>query len=129
MSNQGYYHNPGIYSTAPFIPPAFCYRCGKPFPWLASKIKAAVELAQIDEVMSEEESTKFSEYVTDISKDTPSSNVSAKKITILLKKFSQSAAMEMRALLVDIASESIKKTKRTLLHSELSPKNVFLFRN
>lgn len=93
----------------PYIPPDFCYQCGKPFPWISRKIKAAVELAQLEEVLTEEESAKFSEYVTDISKDTPSSLVSAKQIIKLLKKFSESVAMEIRALLVEIASESIKK--------------------
>jgi hypothetical protein len=102
----------GHYTTmfpVPYVPPDFCYKCGKPLPWFSRKMKAAVDLAQLEEVLSEDENTKFSEYVTDISKDTPSSQVSAKHIIKLLKKFSKSAAMEMRVLLVDIASESVKK--------------------
>jgi hypothetical protein len=41
--------------------------------------------------------------------DTPSSQVSAKKITILLKKFKDNSVPTIRALFVDIASETAKK--------------------
>lgn len=94
---RGNYHYDGIVSCESYTPPDFCYHCGKSFPWLSKKMKAAVELAQLEEVLTEEESAQFSEYVTDISKNTPSSPVSAKKIAIMLKKFRQSAALEIRA--------------------------------
>lgn len=90
-------------------PPNYCYNCGKPYPWLDRKMKAAVEMAQLEEVLTEEENNNFSEYVKDITTDTPKSQVSAKKINILLKKFTSSSITIMRSLLVDIASETAKK--------------------
>jgi hypothetical protein len=31
-----------------FHSPEYCHNCGKPFPWLAKKIKAAIEMAELE---------------------------------------------------------------------------------
>ena len=92
-----------------FKSPNYCHNCGKPFPWLNEKMKAAVELAELEEVLTGEEIIKLKEYAKDITTDTPSAQVSAKKITILFKKFATDSVPAIRALFVDIASESVKK--------------------
>jgi hypothetical protein len=72
-------------------------------------MKATVEMVKLEEVLNEDETNQFSEYIKNITTDTPSTQVSAKKITILLKKFRNNSIPAIRALLVEIASETAKK--------------------
>ncbi|MDR3504365.1 MAG: DUF2321 domain-containing protein [Legionella sp.] len=92
-----------------YFPPNYCHSCGKPFPWLDKKIKAAIEMAELEEVLTSEEIVQLTEYAQDITTDTPSAQVSAKRITILFRKFASSSLPAIRALFVDIASDTAKK--------------------
>ena len=92
-----------------YTTPDYCFNCGKPFPWLDKKMKAVVELAELEEVLTAEELAQLKVYTKDITTDTPNAQVSAKKITILFRKFTSNALPAIRALFVDIASETAKK--------------------
>ena len=38
---RGYFHVPGVLTTAPYHAPAHCFECGTAFPWTAEKVAAA----------------------------------------------------------------------------------------
>jgi hypothetical protein len=40
---RGHYHVPGVIGFSQYTAPAFCYKCGKPFPWTAAGLTAAEE--------------------------------------------------------------------------------------
>ena len=92
-----------------YTPPNFCYNCGKPFPWLERKMKAAVEMVELEEILNAEEINNLKDYTKDITTDTPNAQVSAKRINILLRKIKTNSVPAIRALFVDIASETAKR--------------------
>lgn len=108
-SIRGAYQQQNSFTDYPFLVPNYCCECGEPFPWLTSKLDAAIELVRLEEALDEEETSKFKEYILDISKDTPSSKVSAIQLGKMLKRFSKTVAGEIRAVSIEIASEAIKK--------------------
>lgn len=106
---KGTYTDPDYVILDEYRPPSYCSNCGKPYPWTSAKIEALVELAKMEEVLSDKEVEVFSSHVKDISSDTPNTVVSTNKLIIMSKKFSARAWQEIRSLLVDIASETAKK--------------------
>ncbi len=90
-------------------PDKFCYNCGKPYPWLESKIKAAQELAHEIENLSEEEINILTDSINDIVVDTPKTQVSASRFIKILSKTGKGVINAFRDLLIDVASETAKK--------------------
>lgn len=89
--------------------PAFCRHCGKAFPWTERKQAAAIELFGA-EIQEEEERKEFTESVEQIVKDTPQAQVASNRLVRLLKKVTVGTANTIRDILVDVASEAVKKT-------------------
>jgi len=91
------------------IPPSFCPGCGKPYPWTEAKLKAAKELTDMLEELSLEERDLLKKSIDDIVLDTPQTPVAVNRFKILVAKVGRVAAEQLRALVVDIASETAKK--------------------
>ncbi|MFC1933668.1 DUF2321 domain-containing protein [Chloroflexota bacterium] len=90
--------------------PSFCPDCGKPYPWTEAKIKAAQELAdELDELTSEEREL-LKKSIDDIIRDTPQTTVAVNRFKRLVAKAGKPAADAFRDILVDIVSETIKKS-------------------
>jgi hypothetical protein len=89
--------------------PFYCKECGKPFPWTVKKINSINELIALEDSLNDIEKKIFKDSIDDISKNTETSEISANKIIILLKKISKQTGIVTRNLIVDIASEAIKK--------------------
>ncbi|GJQ31289.1 MAG: hypothetical protein HBSAPP04_01280 [Ignavibacteriaceae bacterium] len=106
---NGEYISPGCMVFTDYVPPGYCSNCGNPYPWTTAKIAALVELAKMEEVLSDEEVESFTTHIREISSDTPNTVVSANKLIKLGKKFGARAWAEIRILLVEIASETAKK--------------------
>ena len=106
---KGKYHTPGLVDFSPFYPPKFCDNCGTPFPWTKSKLTEAKELTQLSDTLSAEEKTDFNESLENLVKNTkvPVAEVKVKKY---LGKVGKEMSKAMRDILVDIVSESIKKS-------------------
>ena len=90
-------------------PDQFCYNCGKPYPWLESKIKAAQELAHEIENLSEEDINILTDSINDIVVDTPKTQVSASRFIKILSKTRKGVINAFRDLLIDVASETARK--------------------
>jgi len=90
-------------------PDQFCYNCGKPYPWLESKIKTAQELAHEIKNLSEEDINILTDSINDIVVDTPKSQLSASRFTNILSKTGKNVINAFRDLLIDVVSETAKK--------------------
>ena len=104
---RGYYN--GNISIAPFSVPSFCYACGQSYPWTEAKIKAAKDLADELDKLKPDEKEALKKSIDDIIRDTPQTQVAAIRIKKLMVKAGAEAATFFRQILVDIASEAVKK--------------------
>ncbi len=90
--------------------PAHCIGCGNPYPWTEGRLTAAKELAQEMEGLTAEERNLLSKSLDDLVRDTPQTPVAATRVKRLLTKAGGAALQAFRDILVDIASETAKKT-------------------
>ncbi len=86
-----------------------CEHCGEAYPWTERTQQAAFDLF-IEESMDEKERQEFKESVEQITKDTPQAQVAWRRIAKHLGKMGKGAAQAIRDILVDVASETVKKT-------------------
>ena len=107
---RGYYHVPGIIDIDDYAAPAFCYKCGKPFPWTDARLRAAKDLAdELDDLTSDQrESLKKS--LDDLVRETPSTRVAETRFKKIMRKAGTDSYEGMRSLLKDIVSETVRKT-------------------
>jgi len=107
---RGYYYVPGVLDFAQcYSPPSFCHNCGKPFPWTISRLEAAIELADLQEKLNQQEIESLKQDVQDIIKDTPKATIAATRFKKIMLKIGETAAQGFHDILVDIASETAKK--------------------
>jgi len=97
------------FSLAAYVPPSFCHNCGKPYPWTESRIQAAHELA--DELeLSDADKATLNQSIDDIVRDTPRTTVAAAKFKRIAGSAGADVLQAFRSILVDILSESVKKS-------------------
>jgi hypothetical protein len=106
---RGDYQVSGVVVVAIYHPPAFCFKCGNPFPWSSAKLLAAQDLAGELEGISDSERAVLNESIADLTRDTPKTEVAAMRVKKILKKASGAALGGLQKVLVDIASETAKK--------------------
>ncbi len=107
---RGYYDVEGVISLGRnYHPPAFCYNCGKEFPWTERKIASAVELVEIDEKLTENEIEQFKADLSELTKDSPKTQVASARFKKTMTKVGTSVASGLREILVDVLSEAAKK--------------------
>lgn len=105
---QGFLHVPGVISLSHYVPPRFCYECGKIYPWTKIRIDAAREL--VNELnLSNEEKEEAKQSIQDLVQDSPRSQVAAAKFKRLIAEGGAWSASMFRDILVDVLSETAKK--------------------
>lgn len=97
-------------TTAHYERRAYCDSCGKPYPWTATSIEAARELIQFSEQLNQTEKDDFKLVIPDLITDTPKTKVALAKFSAYAKKMGKEAASGIRDIIVDIASEAVKKS-------------------
>ncbi|HEX8394514.1 MAG TPA: DUF2321 domain-containing protein [Longimicrobium sp.] len=107
---RGDYFVPGVIAVSHYSAPAFCNSCGKPFPWTLRGLEAAKELVETLDTISAEEKASLKESLDDLVRDTPRTKVAEAKYKNIMKKVGREAYDGMRSILVDIASEAVKKS-------------------
>ena len=101
----------GVVDFSDYIEPAYCYACGRPYPWTERRIEALKEVAEMSELLSTVEKEEFNANIKDISVDTPRTKVAAVKVKNLGIKLGKDLwDGVVKPLIVDIASETAKKT-------------------
>ena len=107
---RGDYEEEGICMVGFETPvPSYCYKCGKPFPWTESSLKAAKDLLELEGSLSAEELQYFDENMNSLVSDTPTSKIVATKLKLFLNKASSTIGSTLKDIIVEIGSETAKK--------------------
>lgn len=107
---RGFYYSPGVVSLAEVPIPSFCHSCGKPYPWTESSLEAAKELADELNELTDEEKDLIKKSLPDLIRETPRTKVAESRFKRIMSKAKKESVDAMRAILVDIISETIKKS-------------------
>lgn len=106
---RGYHHIPGIVVMTQYNAPKFCHECGQQYPWTLRKLEAAKEIVKTSR-LSEEEKRELEGNLDDVVKRTPRAETAAARAKELLTKAGYATGKAVRDIVVDITSETIKKT-------------------
>jgi hypothetical protein len=93
-----------------YVRPAFCGQCGKPFPWTVGAFEAAALLAKETEELDASDCDTLSESLGDIVVETPKTPVATARIKRIIGKAGPAFGNGLRDLLVDVVSETVKKS-------------------
>ena len=106
---RGFFHDPiGLGSS--YATPAFCHKCGIPFPWTAASLQAAEELADELDGLAPEDRESLKKSVHDLVRETPKTRVAETRFKKIMRKVGRDGCESMKALLSDIVSEVVRKT-------------------
>jgi hypothetical protein len=109
-SIRGYYDVEGVFRSGDkYRPPPFCHACGSPFPWTERKVAAAVELVEVAGDLSTEEVAQFRSDLTELTKDSPRTQVASIRFNKVMAQVGGSAASAVREIVVGVLSEVAKK--------------------
>ena len=101
---------PGVIDiSSSYKAPAYCYNCGKPFPWTESKLNSISELLDMQDQLTEDEKQYFMSHLPIIFTETPQSEVTALKLRLLINKLPSEIGSLTKNVITDVISESIKK--------------------
>lgn len=106
---RGDYIASGIFFISEYQPPAYCFKCGAPFPWTQARLEAAKALAEEVIELSEDERTLFSDSLPDIITETPRTVLAATRIARILKKLPAAIGSAMYDIFIDVVSDAAKK--------------------
>jgi hypothetical protein len=107
---RGDYHVEGVFGLGgDYEPPAFCHNCGSRFPWTERKIAGAVDLVEVASELSAEEVQQFRADLTELTKDSPKTQVASIRFKKVMAKVGSSVASGVRDIVVDVLSEAAKK--------------------
>jgi len=101
----GYPHNS---YAADFNNPSFCYKCGKQFIWTERKIQAAIDIAS-EFTSDDKEIESIRRDLNNIVKEDTFAEISIRKLKLFMPKIANGAGELFKKLIIEIASESIKK--------------------
>ena len=102
-------HYRGSMSVEKRPAPAYCHECGKSYPWTSASVEAAKALAEESELTADEQ-RQLESSIQDILADTPRTDLASIRIRRLLAKAGKEVGGALRKIVVDIASETAKKT-------------------
>lgn len=99
----------GIMSGVPKQPHAYCYNCGKPYPWTTKQLEAASELVQEDEQLSDEDKATLTKSIPELMADNPNTTLAATRFRRIVGKAGPVFKTAMYKFIVDVSSETAKK--------------------
>ncbi len=89
--------------------PSYCANCGKPYPWTAKAIQAALELAEEIEGLTDNDREILKQNAPNLFKDSPQTEVAATRFRKVLDKSAKVVGEAFRAVLVNVITEAAKK--------------------
>jgi len=90
--------------------PSYCHKCGQPFPWTASRLRAARDLADELENLTDEERESLKNSLTELTRETPETRLAETRFKRIMRKVGADGYDAMRAILTEIVSETVRKT-------------------
>jgi hypothetical protein len=88
---------------------AYCYNCGKPYPWTESALESANLIIQEAENFSVEDKAALVESLPDIVSETPRTNLAIARTQRFLKAVGGLTADMIRQFVIDFGCELAKK--------------------
>lgn len=107
---RGSYHVPRVIGPFHYDKPAYCYNCGKPFPWTVRGLEAASELTDELDGLNQEEKQQLKDSFPDLVRNTSKTVVAETRFKKLMKKAGTEANAGMKSILVNVVSEAVKKS-------------------
>jgi hypothetical protein len=104
-------HDSGIRSLPDnYSPPRFCPNCGKPYPWTASKLRAAKELVEELDGLDANDRRQLGQSLDDLVAESPKTDVASSQFKQIMKKVGKESYDLLKKVVTDLVSESIRKT-------------------
>lgn len=94
----------------PYTRPNYCHECGSPYPWIEKVIDSAIELIALDIDLDDTTREIIKNSIPDLLVDSPITPVAVAKYKFGISKASQLIKDSCYNLLVDVLSETAKKT-------------------
>ncbi len=107
---RGHHHVPGVIGFSDYSAPSFCCKCGEPFPWTAAALRAADELADELDGLTDDERESLKKSLGELVRETPGTRVAETRFKRIMKKVGEDGYDSMRSILTDIVSETVRKT-------------------
>lgn len=106
----GVYDAPGVLVLgSTYYPPAYCRKCGKPYPWTARQIRAAKEMADELDELSVEDREKLKRSIDHLSTDGPETELAAVRFKKIIQKLGKGSVDGMKHVVRGLATEAAKR--------------------
>lgn len=106
---KGRYHVDGIVDFSETPVPSYCHNCGKPYPWIQSKLEALDEMINLMDELDEKEKESLKESGRDVSVNGPKTEVGVVKMKKYLGMVSGTIGETAKEIFIQIASETAIK--------------------
>lgn len=90
--------------------PYYCNNCGQPYPWTNTLIKNVDTILSLDSSISSIDKNFVTSSIPHLINKTPTTPVSVAKTKTILTKASTIVKDSMYKILIDVVSESVKKS-------------------
>lgn len=108
---KGYYHVLGFIDfNMSYSRPRFCENCGKPFPWIETKIDVANQLIDLMDSINKDEKLDFKDSISELVKETSKVPIAKVKVNRYLTKVDSDLSDGLLDVLKETLSEKIKKS-------------------
>jgi hypothetical protein len=105
---RGYHHIPALVD-GDYDRPAYCSKCGAPFPWIVAALEAACALADALDGLRPADPDELKRSLAELVKDTPNTRVAEAKVRQIVQRSGTDAVDAMRSALTDVISENVRK--------------------
>lgn len=109
-SIRGKYEYTNVVNFSPYKKPYYCFNCGNPYPWTSRVIDNAIEIIYLDEELTEEHKEIIKNALPDLITEKPSTPVAIAKYKKYMSGAQSFAKEGLRNILVDVVSETVKKS-------------------
>jgi hypothetical protein len=101
---RGKFQSDGVFTARDWQPAAFCYACGKPYPWTAAATQAiSAAIDEIDELAADSQKLKSS--IPDLLTDTPNTGAAVLRFKKAMKKAGALGSKILYDTIVKVAAE------------------------
>ena len=106
---RGAYQELGFASWAKYTVPAYCYNCGKPFPWTRTALETMSEMIQEDSEIDPELQKSLTDALPDLVSETPKTNLAIIRLKRGLLAVGKFTAEGLRQFVIDFGCELVKR--------------------
>lgn len=106
---KGYYHVSGLFDAEMHYDiPRFCENCGKPYPWIETKLETAMELIDLMDNLKKEEQKDLKESIEELVRETSKVPVAKVKLKRYIKRVDSDISDGLLDVLRDTLSDKLK---------------------